>query len=296
MYEMKIINPITITPVMVTTNAVEVYPTWSAATTYNLGDRVVYSNFVYESLIASNLNKQPDTNPTNWLFVQPSNKTAAFDTSYSTQTSATDTLDFDIVAGSMYNSLAVLNILNANTLTIQVTDAVDGVVYNKTVELDGSIVVGWYDYFFADFDQLSDIVFTDIPPYGTATLSITLSGTGTVSVGNIVLGGVFEMGQTQYGVNFGIRDYSVKEEDEFGNILFVQRNYARRVEPQVLIRNSDLRKIDRLLTQIRAKPTVFIPTEEGFDTLITYGFLADWNIEIPYPANSLLRMDIKGLT
>lgn len=294
---MKIIDPITILPSMVTTSAVETYSTWSSTGTYAKGNIVVYGVKIYESLVDSNLNKQPDISPNEWLSLGPSNKFAAFDTSYSTKTSATSPLTFEIIPAKIFNSLAVLNIESANELSVELETTTEGIVYSKTVNLDGSIVNEWYDYFFSPFDQLKDVVFTDIPPYGTATLRITLEGAASCQVGTIIIGNVFEIGDTQYGVNFGIKDYSVKEEDNFGNILFVERNYARRVEPQVMISNNDLRKIDRLLTSVRAKPTVFIPTEEeGYDALITYGFLADWSIEIPYPTNSLLRMDIKGLT
>lgn len=294
---MKIINPIVITPSMVVSNVVEIYPTWSSATSYSKGDRVVYNLKIYESLTNTNLNKTPDTNPTDWLVVGPSNCCAAFDTSYSTQTVSSAPIEFQITPNIIFNSVAVLNIDIASELTVQLESATEGIVYSKTVSLDGSILVDWYDYFFAPFDQKMDVVFTDIPPYRTGTLTITLDGIGDLKVGTIILGNVLELGNTQYGLSFGIKDYSVKQEDEFGNTLFVERNYARRIEPTVFIRNTDLRKIDRLLTEVRAKPTVFIPTEEeGYDTLITYGFLADWNIEIPYPADSLLRMDIKGLT
>lgn len=294
---MKIINPIVITPSMVVSNVVEIYPAWSSATSYSKGDRVVYNLKIYESLTNTNLNKTPDTSPTDWLVVGPSNCCAAFDTSYSTQTVSSAPIEFQITPNIIFNSAAVLNIDIASELTIQLESATEGIVYSKTVSLDGSILTDWYDYFFAPFDQKMDVVFTDIPPYRTGTLTITLDGIGDLKVGTIILGNVLELGNTQYGLSFGIKDYSVKQEDEFGNTLFVERNYARRIEPTVFIRNTDLRKIDRLLTEVRAKPTVFIPTEEeGYDTLITYGFLADWNIEIPYPADSLLRMDIKGLT
>lgn len=294
---MKIINPIVITPSMVVSNVVEIYPTWSSTTSYSKGDRVVYNIKTYESLTNTNLNKTPDTSPTDWLVVGPSNCCAAFDTSYSTQTVSSAPIEFQITPNIIFNSVAVLNIDIASELTVQLETTTEGIVYSKTVSLDGSILADWYDYFFAPFDQKMDVVFTDIPPYRTGTLTITLDGIGDLKVGTIILGNVLELGNTQYGLSFGIKDYSVKQEDEFGNTLFVERNYARRIEPTVFIRNIDLRKIDRLLTEVRAKPTVFIPTEEeGYDTLITYGFLADWNIEIPYPADSLLRMDIKGLT
>lgn len=295
---MKIIVPLTINPTtQVTSNLTEVNPTWSSGTTYSIGNRVVRNDRVYESLINSNLNFPPETNPTMWLNIGPSNKTAAFDTSNSTQSTGTTSIEITMTPVSIINSIAVINITSGNTLAVEVRDSSSNVVYTNTITLDGSVVADWYDYFFAEFDKLTDIVLTDLPPYQNSTVKITLTGSGTVGIGSIIIGSAYELGSTQYGISFGIRDYSVKEEDDFGNTIFVVRNYAKRVEPTVFIENGQLRKIDRLLTDIRAKPTVFIPTEiETYQPLITFGYLKDWNIEIPYPNHSLLRLDIQGLT
>lgn len=43
-------------------------PAWASATAYLIGDRVVYSGKIYAAL-TNNTNKQPNTNPTDWLFV-----------------------------------------------------------------------------------------------------------------------------------------------------------------------------------------------------------------------------------
>lgn len=295
---MKIVVPITINPAtQVTSNLTEIHPTWVSNTTYVVGNRVVRNNRIYESLINSNLNFPPETNPTRWLNVAPSNATAAFDTSNSTQSTRASSIEFVITPVVTVGSIALINISNANTLQIEVKDSSNNIVYTKSVNLDGSVIGDWFDYFFGEFDQLSDVTLTDIPPYANSSIKITLTGVGDVKIGSIIVGTAYEIGGTQYGVSFGIRDYSVKEEDDFGNTIFVIRNFARRVEPTVFIENSQLRKIDKLLTDIRAKPTVFIPTDiETYQPLITFGYLKDWNIEIPYPNNSLLRLDIQGLT
>lgn len=295
---MKIVVPITINPAtQVTSSLTEAHPTWASGTTYSIGNRVVRNDRVYESLINSNTNYPPETNPTRWLNVGPSNKTAAFDTSNSTQSERTTSIEITITPLVTVTSLALINITNANTLDVEVKDSSNNVVYTKTINLDGSIIGDWYDYFLGSFDQLTDVTLTDLPPYANSSIKITLTGTGTVKVGSIIIGTAYEIGSTQYGVSFGIRDYSLKQEDDFGNTIFVVRNFARRVEPTVFIENTQLRKIDKLLTDIRAKPTVFIPTDiDTYQPLITFGYLKDWNIEIPYPNHSLLRLEIQGLT
>jgi hypothetical protein len=295
---MKIIKPIAITPAMVTTNAPELYAAWNSATSYSKGNKVVYEYKVYESLVNTNLNKIPSLNPLDWLLVGPSNCCAAFDTSYSTSTTATNNLLFEIESTTLINSLALLNIdAPSKTLEIRMYDSSNTLVYFRAPNLDGTVVLDYYDYFFSAFEPVQDIVLTDLPPYGTYRLEIEIDGTGPISIGAIILGNSEVIGMTQYGVSFGIKDYSVKEENEFGDIVFTERNYAKRSEPLVEVYNQDLRKVARFLTSIRATPTVFIPTDtDKYDALITFGFLADWNIDITYPEHSLLRLEIKGLT
>lgn len=295
---MKIIVPITIDPTtQVTSNLSDLFAAWSSATTYATGNRVTYNARTYESLINSNLNIVPGSDPTKWLDIGPSNKTAAFDVSNSTLSERNSPIEITITPSMLVNSIALINITNGGTATVEVRDSLSAVVYTKTIVLDGSLVGDWYDYFFAPFDALQDAIFTDLPPYVNCTIKVTIVGSNPVKIGTIIVGNVNEIGSTQYGVSFGIRDYSLKQEDDFGNTIFVVRNFARRVEPTVFIENGQLRKIDKLLTDIRAKPTVFIPTEiDGYEPLITFGYLKDWNIEIPYPNHSLLRLEIQGLT
>lgn len=295
---MKIIVPITINPTtQVTSNLSDLFAVWISTTTYAIGNRVTYNARTYESLVSSNLNIIPSSDPTKWLDIGPSNKTAAFDSSNSTQSERNSPIEITITPNMLVNSIGLINLTNAGSATVEVRDSLNAIVYTKTVTLDGSVVGDWYDYFFAPFEQLSDIVFSDLPPYVNCTIKVTIVGSNPVKIGTIIVGNINEVGSTQYGVSFGIRDYSLKQEDDFGNTIFVVRNFARRVEPTVFIENGQLRKVDKLLTDIRAKPTVFIPTEiDGYEPLITFGYLKDWNIEIPYPNHSLLRLEIQGLT
>jgi len=283
---------------MVTTNAVDLYPVWSSVTTYAKDERVTYQYRTYLSLQATNTNQNLVTASTFWQDIGPSNTTAAFDTFYSTQTTRTSPLTFSIVPSSINTSLALMNLDGITSIVVEIISTLEGVVYTRTIDTTGgSIITDWFDYFFTPFSLIRDVVLTDLPPYSDVTINLTFNSDTTVKVGTIILGTVYEIGDTQYGLNYGIRDWSIKREDDFGNIVFLERNYSKRLEPNVYVNNIDFRKVTNLLTNIRAKPTVFIPTEdEGYDSLITLGYLSDWNIEITYPTASMLRLDIKGLT
>lgn len=291
---MKVIDRLTITPAMVSTNAVNAHADWDGAATYAEGDRRVYGQYVYESLQAANTGKQPDTEGTWWVKVGPSNKWAAFDTALNTVMTGSSPLEVEITAGAPINSAAFLN-LDGTALRVELYDGSE-VVYDREFSLDGTIILDWYMYFFEPYNLLTEMVVTDIPPYASGTLVATLTSASGVAIGAVIVGTVYEVGVTQYGVNFGIRDYSVKEEDEFGNIELVERNFAKRMEPVVIVENASLNFVSRLLTRLRARPTVFIASEEDrYQPLIVFGTLRDWNVEIPYPRHSVLRLEVNGL-
>lgn len=296
---MKVIRPIEITPNKILSSTVtEIYPTWSSATTYALGAKVIYNNRTYESLIASNLNKQPDTNPTSWLDVGPSNKTAMFDNQVNTQTTATTSFTTIFQPGSAFNSVSFLN-LKGVSIGIVVKDSPAGsVVFSESMNLDGSVIEDWYAYFFEDFDVRTEVIFSNIPPYVNAVIEVTITaGTGAaVAIGSAAVGNLIDIGLTQYGLGYGIRDYSVKETDDFGNTKFVERAFSKRMSPNIFVENNRLNYVAKTLEKLRATPALFIATEDSrFEGTIVFGFLKDWNIEISYPEHSMLSAEIEGL-
>jgi hypothetical protein len=296
---MKVISPITLTSGMITSsNAVETYSNYAAGTTYALGAKVIYGNFTYESLVSSNVGNQPDISPTKWLEIGPSNKWAMFDNRVDTQTTRATPLDVVITPSAVINSLALLN-MDATSVIIDITDGANGPsIYSNTINLDDTSILDWYMYFFEPYDFRRDVVLTNIPPYSTAVINISIVNTGSTSaIGNVVLGNIAELGGTQYGVGVGIRDYSIKETDDFGNTTFLVRAFSKRMQAQVFLNNSSLNYVVRTLTSLRAVPAVWIGSESPeLEPLIVYGFYRDFNIDISYPTNSLCSIEIEGLT
>lgn len=297
---MKVIEPITFQSSHLTySNAVELYADWSAGTTYAKGARVHYADAYYESLINSNLNNIPNTvGSTQWIYVSPCNHYMMFDNSISTKTTSTSSIIFKLAPLKVFNSIAIVGMEGATSLNVVVKKTAGGIiVYNKTFALDSSSITNWYDYFFADFDLQDTMVITDLPTYVNAEITITLTGSGTVKIGNFLYGNSTIIGDTQYGINFGIRDFSIKDTDTFGNTVFVERAYSRRMEPDVLIENTRLPYLVKKLESIRAKPTVWVGSEDAsYSPLVIFGFYKDYNITIPYPRNSMIKLTIEGLT
>ena len=298
---MKVIKPIPITRgKVISSTAVEEYPAWDAATNFDKEDRCVYEDKIYESLIDSNTNKKPDTHPNDWLDMGASNKMKMFDIQVNTQTKSTEILSVVIKPSTSFNSIALLNI-KGRSVSISVRDSVGGtIVYSQTMNLDNSSIsiFDWYTYFFEDFDFRTEAVFSDLPPYNSGTIEVVLTAAAgeEVAIGNCCIGNIIEIGATQYGLNYGIRDYSIKETTEFGDTKFVERAFSKRMSPLLYLPNTKLNYVSKLLEGLRATPTVYIGVEAPeYQGTIVFGFLKDWNIEISYPNHSMLSIDVDGL-
>lgn len=296
---MQVIKPVTFADAMlVSTTATEATAAWNSGTTYALNAEVSYSNSIYVSLQASNLNHQPDTSPTWWLRKSATNPRKMFDGSVDSQTTATTSMTV-VLATGMINSLALLN-LTGNTLNVTGRDGLAGpTVYTKSINLDGTIIVDWYEYFFEPYDNLTEVVFTDIPPYSGMHLTIEIvGGTGnTVGIGGCVFGTTYTLGQTQYGASVGIKDYSVKEVDQFGITQLVQRAFSRRMEATVFVDNGAFNKVYKLLSELRATPCVYIGSQDDrFNPTIIYGYYRDFSTVIQYPTMSMCSIEIEGLS
>lgn len=231
-----------------------------------------------------------------WLRVGSTNRWKMFDSANSSQSSNTSTISVTLNCVGRINSLALLNI-SAASVTVTMTDAVDGLVYNTTTSLIEDVgESGWYAWLFDPIERKTQFSVTSMPTYSSPVIQITLTDTGnTVLCGNCVLGQSKELGSSLHGSAFSIQDYSVKDTDEFGVTTIVQRDYASRGNFIIKVDNTFLSRLKNLLAEYRATPIVYIGSDD-YDATIIYGIYRDVNVEISYPTVSICTLDLLGLT
>lgn len=295
---MKVIKPVTFAAAthLVSSTAVEAYATWAAGTTYAKDAFVDYGTHIYQSLVNSNTGNQPDTSPAQWVLIGPDNTHAMFDDQTSTATISTSPLTVVMTPG-LINSLALLGLVGTQ-LVVQVRDGAGGpLVYDRTISLDGTFVWDWYQYFFEPNVQIGEIVLTDLPPYLGAHLTVTLTGTGTIQIGTLSFGTQYDLGEAEYGASLGIIDYSRKDTDEFGVTTFVQRDFSKRLTARLMLQNTQINRVQRVLADLRAQPAVWVTSDvDDLRPLTVFGFFRDFNIEVAYPTQSYCSLEIEGLT
>lgn len=296
---MKVIEPITVTDANLTSSTIaeDDYPAWSGATAYVAGDHCIYGHVIYESL-TSNTNKQPDTNPLDWLNVGATNRWRMFDATVGTQSTATTSMTVVITPGSA-NAVALVNV-DAAYADIVMTDPLAGVVYSRTIRLSSTIISSdWYAYFTDPITARTVFTVTNLPLYPNASISITVRKEigETVSLGSLVVGMVRQWGirpSILTGATTGIQDYSRKERDQFGNFLIVERAFAKRARWGIILTHREIDAFQSRMAAIRAKPAVFIGSDR-LDSTVIYGFYRDFSVVISSSRHAECSIELEGL-
>ncbi len=271
-------------------------PTWVSGGTYALGDRRVISSThrVYECVFAHTGSAvSPNADSVNWLDIGPTNAWAMFDNSSSTRTTGVSPLTFTLRPG-VASAIAFNDVVGASSITVSMMDGVTE-VFSSTVDMsDFAFLTDWWDYFFGGIAPRTDAVITDMPPYSSASINVIVTGTGPVGVGNVSVGNVTDVAPAKYGAEVSVIDYSVKETDAFGQTNLVERKYSKRADVSMLIENNRLDYIAQRLAAVRATPCVWFD-ESGFQSLILYGHIRDWRINISYPTKSDCTLSLESL-
>lgn len=314
----KLIPPIAITDDnLVATNAPatpqEQASTYTSSETYAKGAwvQVPETHTIYESQIDGNTDNYPPDNltpaadgqPPRWLRVMATNERAMFDGRIGTLTKANVAwpvgsgtgLQIEVTPGRVADCIVLFG-LQGQSVTVEVIDPVEGVVYQRTRSLTATTgITTMYAYLFSPIERRTDLAFLDLPNYGTANVRISIeSGSGEAACGLCLIGKGKSLGLPLWGINAGIRDYSRLEEDEFGITDFVQRGYVRRASIDLLLRKNQTNGVYRTLAQYRATPVVWVGYQDFEPTLI-YGVFINFDIIYPHAAFDDCSIEIRGI-
>jgi len=304
---MKIVQPIAVTDAILSSSNIPEteYGIYSALATYAAGDSVIVlsTHHIYKSLQAGNIGHDPVADsaletPLWWVNMGADNRWRMFDGASVNVSSAADLIScgLQMPVGNRADSIVLLN-LDGVSAEVTVTDPVEGVVYDTTHSLISNLgITDWYSYFFEPIIRITELAVTDLPPYAAALIGVTINAAGqTVSCGELVVGLSKFIGNSQYGAQLGIQDYSVKQTDPFGNYTILQRAFSKKATFQVWVDAARVDSLNQLFADYRATPIVWIGADEYSSTII-YGFYKDFSVEIAYMEVSICSLEIEGLT
>ena len=275
----------------------DVYQPYSSGATYASGDRVQdnLAHLVYQSVADANTGA-PLTDATKWQQVGATNRWAFADDVIGTVSRSASPMRVVLKPGPV-SGIGFLELQGRTLRVTGKTDTGGTVVYDKTIDLDGTTITSFYDWFFEDFAQLTDLVLTDLPSqfYGLElTLELT-SSVGNCSMGVAKPGKLHEIGRTRSGASAGIVSASTKERNPFGGLQIVKRTPSKRGDFSVVTLKSDFSRIHRLLSSIDGELCFFIGTDEpGYEPFLIYGIYRDFSVAVEYVSHHLLAITTEG--
>ena len=300
---LTVVHPTAITPAMlVSSNVPETdHAEWLVGTTYAKDARVVVAaqHKVYQSLADANTGNNPATPSATpkWIEVGPTNRWKAFDKSVSSQTVQATSISYRLTVGRAVPHIAALNLTGATSMRVRVDDPTYGVVYDHTVSLASvPLETGWWAWFFGERRAPTQAIFSGLPSFPGADVLIDIEGGTALAVGVILLGQprTFSMG-VRMGARVGIQDYSRKERNDFGDVMVMERAYAKRASFSMLLCAGEVDAMQRFLSDVRATPCLWIGSSR-YESTTVYGFYKSFDIAISYFDYSDCDLELEGLT
>lgn len=277
---------------------------YNPATTYALGARVirVETHRVYESLIANNTGNTPELNTggltPKWLDVGATNRYAAFDLEQNTQSFGTSPVTMSVFPGQRVSAVALMNMV-ATTARLQISTVADGVIFDETRTLTTRNTATWYQYFFGAFRQQKHAVFLNLPPVTGATFTITLTGTGTLSLGAFVLGMDVYLGGAEYGTVDDVLNFSKIERDLNGTATLIKRRNVPTLVPPIFTDKARVPAIRQVREDLNATPAVWVGLDDDaddyFDSLLILGVYKRFAIDLRHPQNATINLELEEI-
>lgn len=305
---MNVTKLVTVTDaVLLSSNVLEDdHPVWNAATSYTVGDLVIRTEThrIYENLIAGVNATTPEVaaeeDVPRWLDIGPTNKWAVFDREIGSTTKRAGSIQYVFQPGVGVNTVGLIEIVNASSVTVSMKDEPGGTeIYSKTVDdLDGATITDFYDFFFEPVQQLDKLVFSDLPgSFDDCEITVTVEAGGDAEVGVILFGPTYNLGDTEFGVQLGILDFSRKTTNEFGRVTVTKRRFSSTVEARQMFSQSALNRVYRLLAELRSEPCLWVGTSApGYESLIVYGFYANFSVDLAFPTINYCTLRLESLT
>lgn len=300
---MIVVPPITITDGILTSNIPEPDTgeiVWSAGT-YNAGDEVIKVSTHRKYRATTTTTDDPEAgvlaDPPTWVDIGSTNKFAMFDGVIGSQSVEADSIVVDITAGQLVNAVAGFG-LSASTVNITVDDPIEGEVYNQDVQLrDNSAVVDYYEYFFSPIVERTNFVLLDLPPFPSATVTVTIDKAGDdAKAGELVLGRQINLGVAEYGTSMKNLDFSIKERDEFGNFTIVRRRTSKLVDFDAYCDTSKVGYVYKELDKLSTVSCVWTgEPDRNDDPTLVYGYYKTMTINISNPSTSAVTVQVEGL-
>lgn len=271
---------------------------WSPDTPYSLGEKVKVTTSEphkeYESTLDNNVGNAPGSS-IGWKDLGASKRWEMFDAYVSSQTENPDSIVVEIDSGKC-DTLSLFR-LDAKTVTIE-TIYKSEVIETQTIKLRATRSRTFSDYAFSTV-AYKRAISTSIKIRAFSTVRLTISKPGGVAkCGHVALGRKEYVGKSEWGTEAGISDFSIVDENSYGQTYLDPGDYADTIEIPIEVQTKAASRLKNRLADFRATPIVLQGNNNDTDheILIVYGFFRDFRITLDGKIFSKCSLDFRGLT
>lgn len=279
--------------------------TYAAGTTYGIHTsevpvRVIRTTThrVYESLVVSNVGNTPESSPTKWLDVGPTNRWCMFDNLRSTPTVEGTQITISMLLSKRVNSIGLIGLEGATNATISAT-LPDGTPYSRTVSLTRRLTLNWYDYFFSTATQISNYVLQDVPGFLGTTYTVTINGTSGLKCGGLIIGYGEYIGSTQRNAASEALNFSSITRDIYGNATMIQRRSIPKINQQLFLETARLNRVLKIREDLNAVPALWVGISDiddpFYESLVIFGFYRTFGITLDNQIACTINLELEEL-
>lgn len=289
-------------PYLISTNIPETdNPDYVSGTTYAVNQEVMVRDTYhrnYKSNISENTGNYPPTHKTQWRDVGATVRWRMFDMKVGADLQSTNAglIDVSVALADAVSNVTLLNVQGV-TATLRMYGYTSGLIFEQTVELlTDPADCDWYEYYWGARRPVKTVTFTDLPQEENTTLQVIINGEDEeeiVALGKLIIGEAITLGFTEYGSSIGIRDYSTKEADEFGNYFIQERRFVGKADLKVVVDHGGEDFVRDTLADARATYCLYIGHSD-FTSTIIWGFYNDFSILFSTPASSYCSLSLTG--
>lgn len=271
---------------------------WVATTDYAVGT-VVYRPDLgrrFECLVKGVSSAKPEDSGDRWYDLGATDKMAMFDGEVSTQSIAPGTLTVVFRPGA-FNAMYLAGI-EGGSLSITIREAPGGAAfYSYSGSLEDSAPADYYDYFFAPFIPKTEFLVTDLPPYASCEVTITISNPGGVArCGMASLGDLVSLGgPALQGVTVEPKSYARIVTDDRGKTSIKKGKAARDLAISAWVPVEEADAVVDALMQVMGVPCTWIGTDmQSYRSLRTFG-LGNGKLTYDKVNHATLNLTVQGM-
>ena len=207
------------------------------------------------------------------------------------------TIEIELTPAQVINGIGFANV-DCELINVEIVDPTDGTVFDEDYDMTSYVGIdSFYDWLFEPIVRSRKLAIFNIPPYPSAVVTITLSvSSGSPSVGAIIAGRQFIVGDSLYGTRFSFDDYSkIEYIPDLGRTIVSERDYSDEVRAQVYVEDARLESVRDYIASLRNVTTVWMADTNDTGTIV-FGLLREMVVVLREHNGTFLDLEVGGST